>query len=219
MPQRAPKTALPFLHVGLTGGIACGKSLVSDQLEGLGCVLIDSDLLAREIVRPGQQAYKDVVRVFGPEVVTKDGTLDRKALGRRVFADPEARRKLEAILHPRIRERAEECLRAVAARPRGATPAVVVEVIPLLYEVGLEGRFDEVWVVACQPDLQRARLRTRDGLSPAEVEARLAAQASLEDKVSRADRVIRNDGSREELAHVVREALAAALEARGSGPW
>jgi len=214
MPDRPLKTALPFLHVGLTGGIATGKSTVSDILTRLGAAVIDADILAREVVRPGQDAYREVVGVFGKGVVTPGGALDRKALGRHVFSDEGARRQLEAILHPRIRARAEERLRELADLPLAARPALVVEVIPLLYESGLEARFDEVWVVACPDEDQRARLSGRDGLSGDEVRARIAAQAPLADKVVRADRLIMNDGSRQDLEARVRVVAEEALAPR-----
>lgn len=214
MSDRPLKTALPFLHVGLTGGIATGKSTVSDILTRLGAAVIDADILARDVVRPGQDAYREVVGVFGKDVVAPDGSLDRQALGRRVFSDAAARRQLEAILHPRIRARAEERLREQAALPSDVRPALVVEVIPLLYEAGLEDRFDEVWVVACPDADQQARLAGRDGLSGDEVHARIAAQAPLADKVARADRLIMNDGSRHDLAERVRALVAAALATR-----
>ena len=214
MTDRSLKAALPFLHVGLTGGIATGKSTVADLLVAEGAAVIDADLIAREVVRPGQDAYREVVGHFGKGVVATDGTLDRKALGRLVFSDTEARRRLEAILHPRIRARAEDTLRELAARPAEMRPALVVEVIPLLFESGLEARFEEVWVVACPDEVQRARLAGRDALEADEVAARIAAQAPLAEKIRRADRIILNDGDRQDLAARVRAVLDAALSPR-----
>ena len=213
MSEIPPKAARPFLHVGLTGGIACGKTVVSDLLQGFGVPVIDSDVLAREVVMPGREAYRDIVAAFGRKILQPDGSLDRKALGGLVFSDSEARRALERITHPRIRSLAEERLRDLAARPEGARPDLVVEVIPLLFEVGLEGRFDEVWVVTCEAATQRRRLALRDGMDEAAVEARLAAQMPLAEKEARAVRVMRNDGDRHALEARVGEVLREARDA------
>jgi dephospho-CoA kinase len=185
------------LHVGLTGGIASGKSAVADLLAEHGAVIIDSDRLAREVVEPGTTGLAAVVARFGTGVLAADGALNRAALGRVVFADPSARADLEAVVHPLVRARAAEL---AASAPDGA---VVVEVIPLLVETGQAGRFDHVVVVDVDPAVQLARLRARDGFSPAEAAARVAAQASRELRLAAADVVIDNSGSPEDLAAAV----------------
>lgn len=185
------------MHIGLTGGIASGKTSVANLLAGHGAVIIDSDVLAREVVEPGTSGLAAVVARFGAGVLTADGALDRAALGRIVFADPSARADLEAIIHPAVRARAEEL---TAAAPPGS---VVVQVIPLLVETGQEGTFDRVLVVDVDPAVQLARLRQRDGFSPREAEARVAAQASREARLAAATDVIDNSGTPAELADAV----------------
>ena len=154
---------------GLTGGIASGKSVVADELGARGAVIIDADVLAREVVEPGTPGLAAIVERFGDDVLL-DGRLDRKALGDIVFADESARRDLEAIVHPAVRRRAAE-LEAIAP-----DDAVVVHVIPLLVETGQQDAFDVCLVVDVDRVTQRERLRSRDRLSEAEIEARLAAQ-------------------------------------------
>ena len=176
------------MRVGLTGGVASGKSSVSSILRELGAVVIDADVLAREVVEPGTPGLAAVVARFGPEVLDGD-RLDRARLGAIVFADPAARRDLERIIHPAVRDRAAELERA-------ADPdAVVVHVIPLLVETGQQDDFDRVVVVDADPDTQLTRLHARDGLAEEAARARLAAQASREDRRSAADVVLTNDGS------------------------
>ncbi|HHU38466.1 MAG TPA: dephospho-CoA kinase [Propionibacterium sp.] len=181
-------------RIALTGGIASGKSAVADLLAARGAVLVDSDVLAREVVAPGTPGLAAIVERFGEGILRPDGALDRPALGAIVFADPDARADLEAITHPRIRARAGE-LRAEA--PAGA---VVIDVIPLLVEGDLSGRFDEVIVVDVPEEVQVERLRRRDGFTRDEAMARLAAQASREDRLAVADHVIDNSGDTDALA-------------------
>jgi dephospho-CoA kinase len=180
-------------RVGLTGGIASGKSAVADQLARWGAVIIDADLLAREVVAPGTEALAAIEARFGPDVIAGGGGLDRAAMGRVVFADPAARRDLETIIHPAVRARAAE-LEAAAGRD-----AIVVQVIPLLVETGQQGSFDVVVVVDVDPETQIDRLRERNGFSRAEAESRIAAQSSREERLAAADIVIDNSGSRAEL--------------------
>jgi dephospho-CoA kinase len=176
------------VRVGLTGGIASGKSLVAEELAARGAVVIDADVLAREVVEPGTEGLAAVVERFG-ESVLHAGRLDRARLGQTVFADPESRRDLERIVHPAVRARAAELEQA-------APPdAVVVHVIPLLVETGQQDRFDVVIVVDVDPGTQLARLVARDGLDAADAQARLAAQASREQRRAVADIVIDNGGS------------------------
>ena len=180
-------------RIALTGGIASGKSSVADLLAERGAVIIDSDVSAREVVEPVTPGLAAIVERFGEGVLRDDGARDRPALGAIVFADPAARADLEAITHPRIRARAD-ALRVAA--PEGA---VVIDVIPLLVEVGLAGRFDEVIVVDVPEEVQVERLRRRDGFTRDEAMARLAAQASRDDRLAVADHVVDNTGTRAEL--------------------
>jgi dephospho-CoA kinase len=181
------------IRVGLTGGIASGKSTVADALAERGAVIIDADVLAREVVEPGTAGLRAVQERFGPDVVRSDGSLDREGLGRIVFADPDARRDLEAIIHPAVRARA-----AVLAA-RAPDDAVVVQVIPLLVETAQQDAFDLVVVVDVEPETQLSRLEQRNGFSRAEAVARVAAQIGRADRLAAADVVIDNSGQREAL--------------------
>jgi dephospho-CoA kinase len=181
--------------VGLTGGIASGKTTFADALRARGMPVVDADALARAAVAPGAPALAEIVRAFGPGVLAADGALDRKALAAVVFADAEARRRLEAITHPAVRRAmAEETARLAAAGH-----ALAFYDTPLLYEVGLERALDSVVVVWAPRDVQRARLVARDALSPAEAEARLAAQLPIDEKAARADFVVDNVGTPADL--------------------
>jgi dephospho-CoA kinase len=176
------------LRVGLTGGIASGKSTVADELARRGAVIIDADELAREVVEPGTPGLAAIVRRFG-EDVQRDGRLDRAALARIVFADPQARRDLEQIIHPEVRRRAAE---REAALP---DTAVIVHVIPLLVETGQQSDFDLCVVVDVDPQTQLARLMARGPMSREEAESRIAAQATREQRLAAADIVIHNVGA------------------------
>lgn len=180
------------LLIGLTGGIASGKSTVAGRLAEHGAYVIDADQLARDVVGPGSDGLRQVVRRFGPGVLT-DGRLDRAALGRIVFEDAAARRDLEAIIHPAVRARAADL---VAAAPSGA---VVVQMIPLLVETGQQDAFDLLVVVDVDPAVQLARVRDRDGLTETEALARIGAQASREARLAAADVVITNNGTLTDL--------------------
>jgi dephospho-CoA kinase len=186
-------------RVGLTGGIGSGKSAAAALLAGHGAVIVDADLLARQAVVPGSQGLAEIVDQFGASVLTDSGELDRAALGEIVFADPDARARLNAIVHPRVRELAAQAEQAAGPE------AVVVHVIPLLVETGQQEAFDLVVVVDVDPDRQVRRVGRRDGLSAAQVEARMAAQASREQRLAAADVVLDNNGSPEELAAQVAE--------------
>lgn len=181
--------------VGLTGGIGSGKSAVSALLAGYGAVVVDADRIAREVVEPGTPGLDAVVAAFGPDVLQPDGTLDRGALGRQVFADPAALARLNAITHPLIAQRTAE--RFAEAERRG-DPTVVHDVA-LLVENGLTAAYDAVVVVAADPGTQLDRLVRLRGMSPADARARIAAQAPLADKLAVATHVLRNDGSLAEL--------------------
>jgi dephospho-CoA kinase len=177
-----------MVRVGLTGGIASGKSLVADELAARGAIIIDADLLAREVVEPGTAALAAIVERFGPQVVL-DGQLNRARLAEIVFADPLARQDLERIVHPAVRARAAELERAAGSA------AIVVHVIPLLVETGQQQEFDFVVTVDVDQETQIQRLMARNGLSRAEADARIAAQASREDRKIAADVVLDNTGS------------------------
>jgi len=181
------------LRVGLTGGIASGKSSVAEQLAARGAVVVDADVLAREVVEPGTPGLAAVVDRFGEEVLT-DGRLDRPRLGALVFSDAGARRDLERIVHPAVRARAAELER------QASSDAVVVHVIPLLVETGQADDFDVLVVVDLDPETQLARLMARNGLDREQAQARIAAQAGRAERTAVADHVLDNSGTPEELA-------------------
>ncbi|MBP2458468.1 dephospho-CoA kinase [Clavibacter michiganensis] len=173
--------------IGLTGGIAAGKTVVADRLAELGAVRIDADRLAREVVEPGTPALAEIARRFGPGVIAADGSLDRLALGAVVFQDPDARRDLEAITHPAVR--ALSAARMAAAGEADAD-AVVVYDIPLLVESGRVDEFDRIVVVHAPREERIRRLVELRGMSPEEAERRIASQAADEDRLAVADVVI-----------------------------
>jgi dephospho-CoA kinase len=177
-----------MVRVGLTGGIASGKSLVAAELAARGATIIDADVLAREVVEPGTPALAAIIDRFGADVV-QDGQLDRARLAQIVFADPLARRDLERIVHPAVQARAAELERAAG------DAAVVVHVIPLLVETGQQENFDLVVTVDADHETQVQRLMARNGFTRAEAEARIAAQASREERTLVADVVLDNTGS------------------------
>jgi dephospho-CoA kinase len=199
------------MRVGLTGGVASGKSSVAALLRELGAVVVDSDVLAREVVEPGTPGLAAVVEAFGPEVLTADGALDRAALGGVVFGDEAARRRLEAILHPLIRARAAEL---EAASPEGT---VVVHDIPLLVETGQADRFDAVLVVDVPVETQVERMVRDRGMSREDALARVAAQADREQRLAAATHVVDNTGTREDLRDRVTEVLAELVSAGSTG--
>ena len=185
--------------VGLTGGIASGKSTVTAMFRELGAQVIDADQVARDVVEPGTPGLEEVARRF-PGVLDPSGQLDRAALGRRVFADPAERRALEAILHPRIRE---EVARRTEALARAGETVVLYDAA-LLIENGLHRGMDGVVLVSAPEAVQRARLAARDGLDDAAITARLAAQLPLADKRAHATWVVENGGSLDETRAQVR---------------
>lgn len=181
------------MRVGLTGGVASGKSAVSAILDELGAVVVDADLLAREAVGPGTDGLQEVIEAFGPEVLTDQGELDRPAMGAIVFADAEKRRVLEAIIHPRVRARGAEI--EASAGPDD----VVVHDIPLLAETGQADGFDAVIVVDVPTETQVERMVDLRGMTREEAEARVAAQATREERLAIATHVVDNTGSLEDL--------------------
>ncbi|MCU0675574.1 MAG: dephospho-CoA kinase [Myxococcota bacterium] len=198
--------------VGLTGGIACGKSTVAAQLAELGVPIVDADALAREVVAPGTPGLAAIVERFGSDVLLADGALDRKKLGERVFSDPDARRALNAITHPRIAAAGLEKLRALAEHP---APYRVYEAA-LLVENGMAKAFAALVVVTVDEATQLARLMARDGSTESEARARIASQLPLAKKIEVADHVIDNSGAPEATRAQVR-ALHDALVARFGG--
>ncbi len=216
--ERSPRLRWsgPQRRIGLTGGIASGKSSVGRLLaERHGLPVLDADLYAREALAPGSAASRAVLERYGPRVRARqagttpaEATLDRAALGRLVFADAAERRWLEELVHPLVRQRFDAELGRLAAAP------VVVLMVPLLFEAGFEGLCSEVWLVDCEPKQQLQRLRERDGLGGGEAQARLAAQWPLERKRTLADLLIENRRDRCQLAAAVERALASG----GPGP-
>ena len=178
-------------RIGLTGGIASGKSTVSDMLRELGAIIIDTDRIAREVTTPGSPALLELNRRYGPEILNEDGSLRRDAVGRIVFNDPVERKWLERLLHPLIRVRAEKLATEAAA----AGHRIVVFDVPLLFETGWNAWVDEVWTVYVPVDLQRRRLQRRDGYTESEIDSRLASQWPIDHKAERSDRVIDNSAT------------------------
>jgi dephospho-CoA kinase len=182
-----------MLLIGLTGGIGSGKSAVATRLAELGAIVIDADAIAREVVEPGTDGLVQVVAEFGPDVLNATGELDRAALGRLVFADPQRRQALERIIHPRVRARSAEI---VSTAP---DDAVVVNDIPLLVETGQAKNFPLVIVVLAAEDVRVARLVRDRGMTEDDARARIAAQATDEQRREVADIVIVNDGTLDDL--------------------
>ncbi len=179
--------------VGLTGGIGSGKSAVARRLAELGAIIIDSDRLAREVVEPGTKGFAEVVAAFGEGVVGPDGALDRAALGRKVFGDQAARKRLEGIIHPRVRER------AVLLKEAAPSHSVVVNDVPLLVEAGLAGQYEAVIVVFASERTRIERLTRDRGMPEEEARSRIAAQATDEQRHAVADFEIVNEGTLAEL--------------------
>ena len=204
-----------FLLVGLTGGIATGKSTVAEVFRRLGSVIIDADVLAREVVVPGEPAYDDIVAAFGRGILRPDGLLDRQKLGAIVFAAPDAKKRLEAITHPRIRERFARTLAELEARDFAG---LVIFDAPVMIESGNSTAMDRLVVVVTDAATQAQRLTARDALGAAAAEQRMRSQMPVAEKAKLADYVIDNSGDRETTiaeARRVYAALQADLKARG----
>jgi len=191
------------MHViGLTGGIASGKSLVAAFLKQLGAEIINADAVGHQVIMPGKPAYGDLIETFGRAILNEDGTVDRKKLGAVVFDDPEKLRLLNKITHPRIFIEIEEKLNSI----RGALPHTVVVVeAALLFEIGLGSLVDEIWVVEADPEVQVRRLMKRNNLTEEEAWDRVNAQMPSVSRIARADRVVYNNSGVEELFRKVLE--------------
>ena len=200
-------------RIGLTGGIASGKTTVANLFADLGVPVVDTDLLAREVVAPGSPLLRQITDHFSMQVLSGDGTLDRQQLRKRIFDDVEQRKWLEALLHPAIRELTD-------VRCAAATGPYVIVAIPLLVETAGEARFDRVLVVDCDPDLQLARLMARDGARREDALRMLAAQAPRAARLAVADDVIHNDGDlatlRDQVARLHGKYVAAAKATAGA---
>ncbi|HHX28068.1 MAG: dephospho-CoA kinase [Bacillota bacterium] len=204
--------------IGLTGGIASGKSTVSEILRSLGATIIDADAITRELQSPGSEALREIQEAFGDDIILPDGTLDRRKLGRVVFSSERSRHILDSIIHPRVIGRTKEILKELAQSAPGKSPvAVAVVDAPLLLEAGADAVVDEVWVVALPRDQQAERLMKREGYSAEEAFSRIDSQMPLEEKEKRADRVIDNSGTPEETKEQV-FTLWRSLERRLSSP-
>ncbi|WP_028546227.1 dephospho-CoA kinase [Paenibacillus taiwanensis] len=193
------------MNIGLTGGIASGKSTVSAMLVDKGARLVDADRIAREIVLPGSPVLAQIAERFGHEMLLQDGALDRKRLGAVVFGDEAERKALEGITHPAIRQRMLEQMRSYEQEQ---PDKLVVVDVPLIYESRMESLFEAVMVVYVPHQVQLERLMKRDSLSPEQAKLRLAAQMDIEEKRLRADYVIYNDQGLEHTAHQIHEFLS-----------
>jgi dephospho-CoA kinase len=200
------------LRVGLTGGIGSGKSAVSSRLAARGAVVIDSDVLAREAVAKGSDGLAEVVATFGDGILTSEGELDRPALGRIVFSNETARRKLEAIIHPRVRAASLELEAAAAA------DAIVVHDIPLLVETGQADRFDVLMVVDVPVEVQVERLTKQREMAVREATQRIASQASRQDRLAVADVVVDNSGTLDDLDRRIDEIWTTLAERAAADP-
>lgn len=190
-----------MLKVGLTGGLACGKTFVGEALAGYGCFLIRADELGHEVLSPGGEAFEPAIRDFGPAILDRDGRIDRHQLAGRVFNDPEALARLNALVHPAVRRREEQLIAEFAARePKG----IAVVEAAILIETGSYQRFDRLILVICTEEQQIARAKHRDGLADAEVRARLSRQMPLAEKRKFADFVIDTSGAKEDTLRQTR---------------
>lgn len=196
--------------IGLTGGIASGKTSVARFFEDKGAVVIDADQLARAAVEPGSQGLTRVAAIFGPDILTPDGQLDRKRLAAVVFSDPGKRALLEGILHPEIKYLAENRMAQLAESGR----KIVFYMAPLLIEAGVTDRVDEVWVVTVRPEVQLERLMRRDGITREEALRIIASQMSLAEKEKHGRIVIDNSGTPEETASLLAEIWAQEIEGK-----
>lgn len=188
--------------LGITGGIGTGKSTVLKMFGELGAETLSADVIAREVLEKGTEAFSEVIRWFGRDVVAENGEIDRLLLAKRIFSDSKARKDLDSITHPKIISQLEERISLFREAHKAPGSVLAVEV-PLLIECGLERKVDKVLVVAAEQGTQVSRLTSRSEISEMEAKERIAAQIPLESKIARADWVVWNDGSLENLKHKV----------------
>ncbi len=191
-----------MLKVGLTGGLASGKTHVARLLQDLGCHVIQADQLGHEVLQRGGEAYDDVVREFGPHILAPEGEVDRKALGRIVFADPARLATLNSLVHPHVFRRQEEFFAQIA---RNDSQGIAVVEAAIMIESGSHRRYDRLVLTVCPPDIQIRRFMERDGATEEEARRRLARQMPLEEKRKFADYVIETSGTKEETRRQTRE--------------
>lgn len=199
-----------MLWIGLTGGIATGKSTVARIFRELGVPVVDADQVAREVVAKGGPAYPAVLQAFGSEILLPSGEIDRKKLGQKVFAKPNELRKLENLVHPLVQKHVAEFRKKYQDQGQ----AVAIYDVPLLFEKSLQDQFDKVIVVSSSEASQKSRMKKRDQLSDAEVESRLKSQRPLAEKIAKADFVISNEGSEDDLRKSVQDVLKLVLQAQ-----
>jgi len=202
-----------MLRVGLTGGIGTGKSTVGIMFIELGCHLLDADRITHELFRPGEPVHTAVVQAFGENILSPDGTINRNVLGEIVFSDPQARTKLNGIVHPAVVQRQRDWLNEMEAKdPDG----IGIVDAALMIEVGTYRNYDKVIVVTCTPDVQKQRLRARSRLSEEQIEARIRSQMPLEEKVKYADFVIENSADLGNARRQVAEVTSRLRELAGN---
>jgi dephospho-CoA kinase len=194
----------PMILVGLTGGVATGKSTVAKMFKRCGAAVINADLLARQVVEPGKPAWRAIVKLFGKTVLNQDRSLDRQALGSIVFHNPKKRRQLERIIHPRVALEQQRLVRRIAKRKPNA---VVIYEVPLLFEAGVDKRVDKIIVVTADRNTQIARLKKRNDLSRAEALRRISSQMPLAKKTQRADHLLNGTLPRPSLHRQVGQLL------------
>lgn len=213
--QRKPPAGGGVIVLGITGGIACGKSLISRFFEELGAVVLSADALAREAVRPGEVAFKEIVAHFGAEILTTEGVIDRARLARRIFLAPDERQLLNQLTHPAIARLADRRIDELRKNPD--VPLIIYEA-PLLFEAKAEERVDLVLVVATTPERQLERLMRRDNLSREEALQRIFAQMPLAEKISRADILVENSGPPEETQKLIGRIFAKLVALKKKNP-
>lgn len=196
-----------MLWVGLTGSLGTGKSTVTSILQRLGYQVVDADLIAHQVLRPGEKSYQQVVHAFGPEILDPDKSIDRKKLAQLVFGKPEKLRILESIVHPEIKFRVKQEKEALAK----AHHKIAFYDVPLLFEKNMKNDFDKILVVATNEKLQRERLRARNNWTDVEIDLRLKSQIPIQEKINLADYLITNDSGLNELEENVRRILASLL--------
>jgi len=201
-----------MLKVGLTGGIACGKSFVGEALASFGCLLIQADALGHEVLAPGGEAYDDVVREFGGEILNQSGEIDRRLLAARAFGDPERLLRLNALVHPPVLRREEELIARFAAdHPHG----IAVVEAAILIETGSYKRFDRIILVTCREEQQIERAMRREGASEEDIRARISRQMPLAEKRKYAAFVIDTSGEKEDTLRQTRAVYDALVERAG----